>query len=254
MLHFDTSLRRSSVKLILGKSHVFYSIIKINLRTPDRRFSGKDTRTKINKAIRAPELRVIGPDGENIGTLSLADALKEAEKRKLDLIEISPKAKPPVAKITDFGQYRYDIKRKASKAKAKAHVTETKSVQVKIGTGEHDQQLKARRTAEWLEEGHRVKIDLFLWGRYKYMESSFLKERLERFMKIIPAEYKIADPIKKSPKGFTATIERAATGKIQKPKIIETEVKETKKKKKVEKTENKSKKKSLDDLLEGGMV
>jgi translation initiation factor IF-3 len=225
------------------------------LRTPPRRFSGKDTRTRINHAIRAPELRVIGPDGENVGTLSLADALKEAEKRKLDLIEISPKAKPPVAKITDFGQFRYDTKRKASQAKAKAHVTETKSAQVKIGTGEHDQQLKAKRIAQWLEEGHRVKVDLFLWGRYKYMEPAFLKERLGRFLKIIPAEYKLADPIKKSPKGFTTTIERIVGVKVQKPKVIDEEVIETtKKKKKVVKTENKSKKKSLDDLLDSGMI
>lgn len=221
--------------------------------TPQR-FSGKDTRTRINQAIRAPELRVIGPEGENIGTLSLKDALKEAEKRKLDLIEISPNANPPVAKITDFGQYRYDTKQKASKAKAKAHVTETKSTQVKIGTGEHDQRLKARRIAEWLEEGHRVKIDLFLWGRYKYMEAAFLKERLERFMKIIPTEYKIADSIKKSPKGFTAIIERAGARvkKSDKPKILDEE--SDNKKKKAEKIQGKSKKKSLDDLLDTGMI
>ncbi|MCA9357844.1 translation initiation factor IF-3 [Candidatus Kaiserbacteria bacterium] len=224
---------------------------------PKQQFSGKDTRTRINQAIRAAELRVIGPEGENLGTLSLANALKEAEKRKLDLIEISPNAKPPVAKITDFGQYRYDTKRKASKAKAKAHVTETKSVQVKIGTGEHDQQLKAKRAAEWLEEGHRVKVDLFLWGRYKYMEAAFLKERLERFLKIIPAEYKIADEIKKSPKGFTTTIERDGKAKkaSDRPKILEEEKKVPEKKKaKPEAEEKKSKKKSLDDLLEMGMV
>lgn len=223
---------------------------------PNKQFFRKDTRTKINQAIRASELRVIGPDGENLGTLTLAKALKEAEKRKLDLIEISPNANPPVAKITDFGQYRYDTKRKASKAKAKAHVTETKSVQVKIGTGEHDQQLKAKRIAEWLEDGHRVKIDLFLWGRYKYMEQGFLKERLDRFMKIIPAEYKIADPVKKSPKGFTTTIERVAGGKNQKPKILPEEKKEDKKSKETRNEPNKvkSKKKTLDDLLERGMI
>lgn len=226
---------------------------------PQRRFQGPDTRTRINKAIRASELRVVGPDNENLGTLSLTEALKKADEMKLDLIEISPKAKPPVAKITDYGQYRYDTKRKASVAKAKAHVTETKSVQVKIGTGEHDQQMKARRAAEWLEEGHRVKVDLFLWGRYKYMEAEFLKERLDRFMKIIPAEYKLADPMKKSPKGWTATIERIGkVKKSDKPKIIEVidEKKAAKKAEKPAKGENKSKKKSLDDLLdiEGGLI
>lgn len=229
------------------------------MRPPNKQFAGKDTRTRINQAIRAPELRVIGPEGENLGTLPLAKALKEADKYKLDLIEISPNAKPPVAKITDYGEYRYETKKKASAAKAKAHVTETKNVQVKIGTGEHDQQLKAKRIAEWLDEGHRVKVDLFLWGRYKYMEAGFLKERLDRFLKIIPVDYKIADPMKKSPKGWTATVERE--GKARKasdmPKVIEQKDKKLEKHDKTEeKPENKSKKKSLDDLLdiEGGLI
>lgn len=237
---------------------IYYHLInQFNLGKPQQQFSVKDTRIRINQAIRASELRVIGPEGENLGTLSLANALKEAEKRKLDLIEISPNAKPPVAKITDFGQYRYEMKRKASAAKAKAHVTETKSVQVKIGTGEHDQQLKAKRIAEWLEDGHRVKVDLFLWGRYKYMETGFLKERLERFLKIIPAEYKIADEMKKSPKGFTTTLERVPGGKkTLKPKVIEETKKELEERGKgvEESKEVKSKKKSLDDLLESGMI
>jgi len=226
---------------------------------PQRKYRGPDTRTRINKAIRASELRVVGPDNENLGSLSLTDALKKADEMKLDLIEISPKAKPPVAKIMDYGQYRYDTKRKASQAKAKAHVTETKSAQVKIGTGDHDQQLKAKRIAEWLEEGHRVKIDLFLWGRYKYMEAEFLKERLDRFMKIIPAEYKIADPMKKSPKGWTATIERLPGAKKQKAVVNLDDVKEEPKEDKqktAEEPKSKSKKKSLDDLLdiEGGLI
>ena len=239
-------------------SQVFYFINNITLR-PQRKYSGPDTRTRINKAIRASELRVVGPEGENIGTLSLVDALKKADELKLDLIEISPKAKPPVAKIMDYGQYRYDSKRKASQAKAKAHVTETKSAQVKIGTGEHDQQLKAKRIAQWLDEGHRVKVDLFLWGRYKYMEAEFLKERLGRFLKIIPAEYKIADPMKKSPKGWTTTIERIPGAKKQKAVVNLDEEKvapNTQDKQSGEPQKSKSKKRSLDDLLdiEGGSI
>jgi translation initiation factor IF-3 len=165
---------------------------------------------RINQNIRAKELRVIGVEGENLGVLPTREAQKIAEEANLDLIEISPMAQPPVAKIMDYGKYQYELKKKAKEVKAKSHVTETKSVQVKIGTGEHDLNLKAKRAAEWLTEGHRVKIDLFLWGRYKYMEEGFLKERLDRFLKIIPAEYKIADEIKKSPKGFTTTLERVS--------------------------------------------
>ena len=168
----------------------------------------RDERVRINHAIRAKELRVIGADEKNLGVLPLAEALAAAVEANLDLIEISPTAKPPVAKIMDYGKYRYEQSKKAKEVKAKSHVTETKSIQVKIGTGEHDLTLKAKRIAEWLGDGHRIKIDLFLWGRYKYMEESFLKERLGRFLKIIPAEYKVADDIRRSPKGLTTTIER----------------------------------------------
>lgn len=171
----------------------------------------KDEHVRINQSIRAKELRVIGANGENHGVISLADALVLAQEASLDLIEISPNAQPPVAKIMDYGKFQYELKKKAKEVKAKSHVTETKGMQVKIGTGDHDLNLKAKRVAEWLTEGHRVKVDLFLWGRYKYMEEAFLKERLERFLKIIPTDYKIAEEIKKSPKGFSTTLERAST-------------------------------------------
>lgn len=235
-----------------------YPIRNTHLRKPYASTYNKN-RTRINDAIRARELRVIGAEGENLGVISLAEAKKAADAAKLDLIEISPNAKPPVAKIMDYGQYRYETKRKASEVKSKSHVTETKSVQVKIGTGEHDQLLKAKRASEWLNEGHRVKVDLFLWGRYKYMEPAFLKERLERFLKIIPAEYKLADEIKKSPKGYTCTIERVGKS-VKGPKVIsETKVAEkteTKKDSEDQKEISKSKKKSLDELLdiEGGLI
>ena len=168
---------------------------------------------RINHQIRSPEVRVIGPEGENLGVLSTAEALSRAKESELDLIEISPNVVPPVAKIMEYGKFQYEQEKKRREIKAKSHTTETKSVQVKIGTGENDLNLKAKKAAAWLAEGHRVKIDLFLWGRYKYMEFGFLKERLERFLKMIPAEYKIGDPIAKSPKGLSTVIERAGKAK-----------------------------------------
>lgn len=164
--------------------------------------------TRVNNNIRAKEVRVIGPEGEALGVLPIAEALEQAKSYELDLIEISPNAVPPVAKIMDYGKFQYEQQKKRREIKAKSHTTETKAVQVKIGTGEHDLNLKASKAAQWLSEGHRVKVDLFLWGRYKGMEFSFLKERLERFLKLIPTEYKIADPIAKGPKGLTCVLER----------------------------------------------
>jgi translation initiation factor IF-3 len=165
--------------------------------------------TRINKQIRAAEVRVVGSQGENLGVLPIAEAISRAEAEGLDLIEISPNAVPPVAKIMEYGKFQYEQQKKRREIKAKSHVTETKAVQVKIGTGDHDLNLKAKRAAEWLAEGHRVRVDLFLWGRYKYMEFNFLKDRLEQFLKLIPQEYKLAEPIGKSPKGLSTTLERA---------------------------------------------
>ena len=166
--------------------------------------------TRVNQHIRAQEVRVLGPDGENFGVLPLSEALAKAREFELDLIEISPLAVPPVAKIMEYGKFQYEQEKKRREIKAKSHTTETKSVQVKIGTGENDMNLKAKRAADWLTEGHRVRVDLFLWGRYKYMEFGFLKERLERFLKMIPAEFKLGEPIAKSPKGLSTVIERAS--------------------------------------------
>jgi translation initiation factor IF-3 len=171
---------------------------------------------RINKEIRAPELRVVGADGENLGVLSFADAMKAAEAAGLDLIEISPNAKPPVAKVMDYGKFQYELKKRESAARSKAKSSETKEVQIKVGTGENDMRLKAKKAAEWLEEGHRVRAELFLKGRYKGMEEAFLKARLEKFLLLIPYAYKIADPVKRAPKGFAAIIERDTT-KAAKP-------------------------------------
>jgi translation initiation factor IF-3 len=165
-------------------------------------------KTLINEEIRAPEVRVVGPLGEAIGILPIRDALARAREFGLDLIEVSARAIPPVAKIMDYGKFTYEQKKKQKDIKANSFVTETKNVQVKIGTGTHDKELKASRAMEWLTEGHRVKIDLFLWGRYKYMEEAFLKDRLKGFLDMVHVPYKIADDIKRSPKGFSCTLER----------------------------------------------
>lgn len=163
---------------------------------------------RINREIQAQELRVIGAEGENLGVISFADAFKAAQNVGLDLIEISPNAKPPVAKIMDYGKFQYELKKKESAARAKAKVSETKEVQIKVGTGENDMRLKARKAADWLAEGHRVRAELFLKGRYKGMEEAFLKTRLEKFLLLIPYAYRIADPVARAPKGFATIIER----------------------------------------------
>mgnify|MGYP003897265053 CR=1 FL=1 len=141
--------------------------------------------------------------------MSKAEALTKAREMGLDLIEISPNATPPVARIMDYGKYQYDENKKLKAQKARAQVVETKSIQIKVATSDNDVALKAKKVSEWLEEGHRIKLDLFLSGRFKYMDEKFLRERLDRIMHVISTPYKVADPVKKGPKGLTVTIEKA---------------------------------------------
>ncbi len=167
------------------------------------------TQHRINGAIRAQEVRLIGKDSENIGVVSVNEAIRMAEEAGLDLVEISPNAVPPVAKIVDYGKFLYAENKKQKEIKAKSHTVEVKSLQIKVGTSDHDLNLKAKKASEWLKEGHRVKIDLFLPGRSKYMDEKFLRERMERVFKLIPETFKVAEEPKKSPKGLTSIIEKA---------------------------------------------
>lgn len=184
-------------------------------------------RVRINREITARELRVVGAQGENLGVLSFDAAFKAAQELNLDLIEISPNAVPPVAKIMDYGKFEYERSKKESAARSKAKVSETKEVQIKVGTGDHDMGLKAKKAAEWLADGHRVRAELFLKGRYKGMDEAFLKTRLEKFLNLIPYPYRVAEPVARAPKGFAAIVERdpkaAAPGATAKKEAVSPE-------------------------------
>lgn len=164
---------------------------------------------RINNQIRSGEIRLIGPEAENFGVVSLEEALDKAKSFNLDLVEISPNTDPRIVKIVDYGKFLYSENKKIKAAKAKTHVVEIKNIQVKVGTGEHDLALKARKASEWLKEGHRVRIDLFLPGRTKYLDQNFLKERMDRVLKLISENFKLSEEPKKSPKGLTALIEKS---------------------------------------------
>ena len=165
-------------------------------------------RIRINQSITAPELRLIDETGNNLGVFLLAAALAKAAAAAVDLIEVSPAARPPVAKLMDFGKFQYQENKKTRQLKAKAHATETKSIQVKIGTGDHDLEIKANKVSEFLEAGHRVKIELYLRGRAKYFNHQFLRSRLERLLKFVRVNYRLAGEPEKTMKGIGVVIER----------------------------------------------
>lgn len=137
--------------------------------------------------------------------MSLEEALKQANEAGLDLIEISPTANPPVAKIMDRGKFLYEEEKKRKQAAKKHKEVELKSVRVGIGTSQHDLEMRAHQADEFLGEGDKVKVDLALRGREKYLDKKFLEERIERVLALITKPFEKED-IKKGPRGLSLTI------------------------------------------------
>ena len=121
--------------------------------------------TNINRAIRAREVRVIDDEGEQLGILSLPQALEAADERGLDLVEVSPDAKPPVCRIMDFGKFKYEQSKKAAEAKKKTTRVELKEVKMRPKTDDHDFQTKAKHARRFLEAGNKVKVTIMFRGR-----------------------------------------------------------------------------------------
>lgn len=129
----------------------------------EKQFINKKTR--LNEEIRATELRVIGADGQQLGILSRAEALQQAELAGLDLVEISPDAKPPVAKIIDWGKYNYQRTKQLQQNKRNARSLEVKQMRFGLKISDHDLGVKLRKITEFLNEGHKVKIAIVYKGR-----------------------------------------------------------------------------------------
>ncbi|MFQ5729080.1 MAG: translation initiation factor IF-3 [Waddliaceae bacterium] len=120
---------------------------------------------RINKQIRAPKLRVISQSGEQIGILTLKEALQKAEDEGLDLVEIVPDANPPVCKIIDYGKFRYDQTKREKESKKASHQVKVKEIKIKPNINEHDLQTKLRHAREFLSKGNKVKVTCMYRGR-----------------------------------------------------------------------------------------
>jgi translation initiation factor IF-3 len=125
----------------------------------------RETGPRVNGRIRAPEIRLIGADGENLGVVDPRKALMLAEEAGLDLVEISPNATPPVCKIMDFGKYKYETQKREAEARKKQKIIEIKEIKFRPGTDKHDYDVKMRSVMKFLEEGDKVKITLRFRGR-----------------------------------------------------------------------------------------
>lgn len=131
----------------------------------DPRQQQRGFQIRVNHRIRVPEVRVIGAEGEMLGVLPTHEALKRAQEAGLDLVEVNPKAEPPVCKILDFGKYKYEEKKKTAEAKRKQTVVEVKEVKLRPKTDDHDIAFKIKAARRFLEAGHKVKFTVRFRGR-----------------------------------------------------------------------------------------
>lgn len=121
--------------------------------------------TRINGEITGYEVRLVGPEGEQLGIVKLYEALRQAEDAELDLVEIAPTAQPPVCKIMDYGKFKYQESKKQHEAKLKQKQVQVKEVKFRPGTDEGDYQIKLRNLVKFLNEGDKTKITLRFRGR-----------------------------------------------------------------------------------------
>ena len=128
-----------------------------------RRNAKEDRGPRVNRMIRAPEIRVIGDEGEQLGVMTPDDALARAEDVGLDLVEVAPAAQPPVCRIMDYGKYKYEQKKKAGKSKG--HAASLKEVKLRPRTDQHDLDFKLKNARRFLMDGDKVKVTVMYRGR-----------------------------------------------------------------------------------------
>ena len=131
----------------------------------DPRQQQRGFQIRVNHRIRVPEVLVIDSNGERLGVLPTHEALRKAQEQSLDLVEVNPKAEPPVCKILDFGKYKYEEKKKAGEAKRKQTVVDVKEIKLRPKTDDHDLAFKIRAARRFIEAGHKVKFTVRFRGR-----------------------------------------------------------------------------------------
>jgi translation initiation factor IF-3 len=153
-----TFARQAIIKLWLGVSEG--RIISARQNRPQQK-----NRDRINRQIRAKEVRLIGADGHHIGVVSLREALEQARLAELDLVEVSPNANPPVCKVMDYGKFLYEKAKREREARKAQKQIEVKEIRLRPKTSEHHRSFKVRNARRWLEEGMKVKVRIRFRGR-----------------------------------------------------------------------------------------
>ncbi|MFW6303367.1 MAG: translation initiation factor IF-3 [Candidatus Sumerlaeota bacterium] len=157
------------------------------MRTPRRYPKKSKSQNRINDEIRAREVRLIDPDGNKVGIVSIEDALQQARDYGQDLVEVAPNAEPPVCRIINFKKLQYQKQQKRKEAKKHQRQTETKEVKLRPNIGDHDYEVKLKHAREFLEKGNRVKVTLMFRAREmrRYDVGQELMKRMSEDLKDI---------------------------------------------------------------------
>lgn len=160
-----------------------------------------------NEEITFPEVRLVAPDGQQLGIMSAADALAKARAASTDLVIVAEKATPPVARLMDIGKHMYEQRKKQAKQRTKSKGGDTKGVRIGFKTGEHDWQLRLHQAEEFLAEGHKVKLEIRLRGREK-SRLNLAEQKMHEFVRNLSTPARIEGNIGRSPRGLTAVLTR----------------------------------------------
>jgi len=169
----------------------------------------KKNRVRANLNIRAENIRLIDEDGQMAGVIPLSEGLKLAEEKGVDLVQITDKVEPPVCKVIDLGKYMYNLEKKEKKARKQVKTGELKGVRISFKISEHDMKTAAAKAKGFLEKGNKVKVEIVLKGREKYL-NDYWKEKMAKFLEMIEelTEIKIEKELKKEGRGASVIISK----------------------------------------------
>lgn len=182
------------------------------MRISRRKFKPKPQRVfyAVNELIRQPQLRVIDENGEHVGVITTEEARRLAAERELDIVVIQPNAEPPVAKIVDFGKYKFEKEKEARKQKANAKTVEVKGIRLSVRIAPHDFDIRKEKALEFLEDGNKVKVEIILRGREKRFGDQ-ARQVIEQFVSALNAAtpVKIEQPVSKMGGQLTSIVGKA---------------------------------------------
>jgi translation initiation factor IF-3 len=145
---------------------------------------------KINNRIKSEEVRVIDLEKGDLGVMPTAKAIEMAVAKEMDLVEVSPKAKPPVCRILDYGQFKYQKEKEAKKRKALSAEVELKGIRLSVRIGDHDRSVRLSQTKKFFEKGNKVKVEMPLRGREK-AHKDVAQKVMEAFLEELKKDYEI---------------------------------------------------------------